>query len=71
MAVVRVMNRTVRSCSLFGNDEPTGRNYGYRKDWIELRIEYPTRCFGIEILSYSILSIIFILYLCSVKRQRS
>ena len=37
-AIVHVMNRTVRRCFLFGDDELTGRNYDYRKDWIELRI---------------------------------
>lgn len=35
-AIVHVMNRTVRRCFLFGDDEITGRNYDYRKDWIEL-----------------------------------
>ena len=55
-AIVHVMNRTVRRCFLFGNDEVTGRNYDYRKDWIELRMEYLARYFGIDILCYSILS---------------
>jgi hypothetical protein len=55
-AIVHVMNRTVRRCFLFGDDELTGRNYDYRKDWIELRMEYLARYFGIDILCYSILS---------------
>ena len=55
-AIVHVMNRTVRRCFLFGDDEVTGRNYDYRKDWIELRMEYLARYFGIDILCYSILS---------------
>ena len=55
-AIVHVMNRTVRRCFLFGDDELTGRNYDYRKDWIELRMDYLARYFGIDILCYSILS---------------
>ena len=55
-AIVHVMNRTVRRCFLFGDDELTGRNYDYRKDWIELRMVYLARYFGIDILCYSILS---------------
>ncbi len=55
-AIVHVMNRTVRRCFLFGDDEVTGRNYEYRKDWIELRMEHLAQYFGIDILCYSILS---------------
>jgi hypothetical protein len=55
-AIVHVMNRTVRRCFLFDDDELTGRNYDYRKDWIELRMEYLARYFGIDILCYSIFS---------------
>jgi hypothetical protein len=39
-ANVHVMNRTVRRCFLFGEDEVTGRNYDYRKDWLEMRMDY-------------------------------
>ncbi len=31
-AIVHVMNRTVRRCFLFGDDELTGRNNDYRED---------------------------------------
>jgi hypothetical protein len=65
-AIVHVMNRTVRRCYLMGQDELTGRNYDYRKDWIEQRIEYLAQFFGIDVLCYSIMSNHFHL----VLRQR-
>ena len=66
MAIVHVMNRTVRRCLLMGQDSITGKNYDYRKDWIEQRMEYLAKYFGIDVLSYSILSNHFHL----VLRQR-
>lgn len=66
MAIVHVMNRTVRRCFLMGQDSITGRNYDYRKDWIEQRMEHLAKYFGIDVLSYSILSNHFHL----VLRQR-
>ncbi len=66
MAIVHVMNRTVRRCFLMGQDSLTGRNYDYRKDWIEQRMEYLAKYFGIDVLTYSILSNHFHL----VLRQR-
>jgi REP element-mobilizing transposase RayT len=65
-AIVHVMNRTVRRCYLMGQDELTGRNYDYRKDWIEQRIEHLAQFFGIDVLCYSIMSNHFHL----VLRQR-
>ena len=66
MAIVHVMNRTVRRCFLMGQDSITGKNYDYRKDWIEQRMEHLAKYFGIDVLSYSILSNHFHL----VLRQR-
>ncbi len=65
-AIVHVMNRAVRRCFLMGVDEFTGRNYDYRKVWIESRIEHLAKYFGIDVLTYSILSNHFHL----VLRQR-
>lgn len=56
MAIVHVSNRAVRRCFLMGYDQFTGRNYDYRKDWIERRIEYLARYFSIDVLAYSIMS---------------
>ncbi len=44
-AIVHAMNRTVRRCFLFGDDELTGRNNDYREEWITLRMEYFARYF--------------------------
>jgi hypothetical protein len=66
MAIVHVMNRAVRRCFLMGYDQFTGRNYDYRKDWIELRVEHLAKNFAIDVLAYSILSNHFHL----VLRQR-
>ncbi|MFO0939273.1 MAG: hypothetical protein U0930_00755 [Pirellulales bacterium] len=60
------MNRAVRRRFLMGQDEFTGRNYDYRKVWIESRIEQLAKYFGIDVLTYSILSNHFHL----VLRQR-
>jgi hypothetical protein len=56
IAVVHVMNRAVRRCFLMGYDQCTGRNYDYRKQWIEQRIEHLAKYFSIDVLAYSILS---------------
>jgi len=56
VAVVHVMNRTVRGCFLLGNDPVTGRNYDHRKEWIEGELERLARHFGIDLLGYSVLS---------------
>lgn len=39
-AFVHVVNRKVRRCFLFGDDELSRRNDDYRKDWTALRMEY-------------------------------
>ena len=35
VAVVHVMNRTVRRCFLMGNDPLTGKNFDHRKAWMK------------------------------------
>jgi hypothetical protein len=49
IAIVHVMNRAVRRCFLMGYDQFTGRNYDYRKDWIEHRIEHLAKYFSIDV----------------------
>ena len=34
IAIVHVMNRTVRRCFLMGNDPLTGKNFDHRKLWL-------------------------------------
>jgi REP element-mobilizing transposase RayT len=54
--IVHVINRTVRRCFLFGNDQLSGKNFDHRKDWIEQLLQDFSACFGIDLLCYSILS---------------
>ena len=54
--VFHVLNRTVRRCWLFGDDPLTGINYDHRKDWIETRLRHFAAQFGIDLLSFAILS---------------
>ena len=35
IAIVHVMNRTVRRCFLLGDDPISGKNFDHRKDWME------------------------------------
>ena len=35
IAILHVMNRTVRRCYLLGDDPLTGKNYDHRKAWME------------------------------------
>jgi len=56
VAIVPVKNRTVRRCFLMGNDPLTGKNYDHRKAWMEKELEHLAACFGINLLTYAILS---------------
>jgi hypothetical protein len=56
IAIVHVMNRTVRRCFLFGFDSVSGKNYDHRKQWIDDQLRQQAMYFGIDLLSYSILS---------------
>ena len=40
VAIVHVMNRTVRRCFLMGDDPLTRKNYDHRKAWMELELEH-------------------------------
>ena len=56
IAIVHVMNRVVRRCFLLGTDPVSGKNYDHRKVWIEDLLEHFSRCFGIDLLCFAILS---------------
>lgn len=56
MATVHVMNRVVRRCLLMGSDQFSGKNYDYRKNWIEEELERVAACMGIDLLNFAILS---------------
>ncbi len=54
--VVHVCSRTVRRCFLFGDDELTGKNFDHRKDWIEETLEHFAAHFGIDLLTFAVMS---------------
>ena len=56
IAVVHVMNRTVRRCFLFGSDNVTRRNYDHRKQWLDDLLVQLAKYFAIDLLSSAILS---------------
>ena len=56
IAIVHVMNRVVRRCFLMGTDELTGKNYDHRKAWVEKELKRLAAWFGIDLLTFAILS---------------
>jgi REP element-mobilizing transposase RayT len=56
VATFHCIHRCVRRSYLCGADPYTGRNYDHRKAWIEQRIEWLSRYFGIDVVGYSIMS---------------
>lgn len=56
VAIVHVMNRTVRRCFLLGDDPLTGKNYDHRKVWMEDELQHLGFYFGCDLLCYSILA---------------
>ena len=56
VAIVHVMNRTVRRCFLLGDDPLTGQNYDHRKAWLDEQLVHQARFFGIDLLCQAIMS---------------
>ena len=56
IAIVHVMNRTVRRCFLLGDDPISGKNFDHRKDWMEEQLEIQARHFGIDLICYALMS---------------
>ncbi len=56
VAIVHVMNRTVRRCFLLGEDPVTGKNYDHRKAWLDEQLVHQAKYFGIDLLCQAILS---------------
>lgn len=55
VSVFHCMNRCVRHSQLCGKDDHTGTNYQHRRGWIEKRLAFLARYFGIDVLSYAVL----------------
>lgn len=46
IAIVHVVNRTVRRCYLMGNDPLTGKNFDHRKAWMETKLLHLAKNMG-------------------------
>jgi REP element-mobilizing transposase RayT len=56
ICIVHLVQRCVRRAYLAGQDAVTGKDYGFRREWIRCRMERLASVFGIDILTYAILS---------------
>jgi hypothetical protein len=56
IAILHCTQRCVRRAYLSGVDAVSGTDYSYRKEWIRQRIEKLASVFGLDILTYAILS---------------
>lgn len=56
VAAFHCIHRCVRRSFLCGEDPYTGRNYDYRKVWLEERFEWLAKLFGVDLFGFSILS---------------
>ena len=56
VGIVHLIQRCVRRSYLTGLDENTGRDYSHRREWIRCRMERLASVFGIDVLTYAILS---------------
>jgi REP element-mobilizing transposase RayT len=56
VCVVHLVQRCVRRAYLAGADAVTGKNYEHRREWIRCRMERLASVFGIDVLTYAILS---------------
>jgi hypothetical protein len=56
VGIVHCIQRCVRRAFLAGLDPVSGRNYESRREWIRARLECLASVFGIDVLTYAILS---------------
>jgi REP element-mobilizing transposase RayT len=56
ISILHVVQRCVRRAYLSGVDSVSGKDFSYRKEWIRQRIEKLASVFGVDVLSYAILS---------------
>ena len=56
ICIVHLVQRCVRRAYLTGQDAVTGKDYGFRREWIRCRMERLASVFGVDILTYAILS---------------
>lgn len=56
VCILHLVQRCVRRAYLAGQDAVTGRDYSFRREWIRSRMERLASVFGVDILTYAILS---------------
>ena len=56
VGIYHCVQRAVRRAFLCGQDAVTGKNFDYRKTWIQQRLEFLAAYFGIDVLSFAVLS---------------
>lgn len=56
ICIVHAVQRCVRRAFLAGVDAETGKDYSFRKEWIRRRMEALASVFGIDVLSYAVMS---------------
>ncbi|WP_182871507.1 hypothetical protein, partial [Stieleria mannarensis] len=56
IAIVHCVQRCVRRAFLAGVDPQSGKDYGFRREWIRRRMEALASVFAVDVLTYAILS---------------
>lgn len=56
IGIVHAIQRCVRRAFLAGVDEKTGKDFSFRREWIRRRLEALASVFGIDVLTYAIMS---------------
>ena len=56
VGIAHVVQRCVRRAFLAGIDQATGKDYSFRREWIRRRMELLASVFGLDLLSYAVMS---------------
>lgn len=56
VCIVHTIQRCVRRAFLAGQDFQSGKDFSYRREWIRRRLESLASVFGVDVLSYAVLS---------------
>jgi REP element-mobilizing transposase RayT len=56
IGVYHCINRCVRRAYLCGQDPVSGKDFEHRRQWIQDRMQFLAREFGVDVLGFSVLS---------------